>query len=60
MVLLYEGLDKHKDEIVTRAHEEMMKALAAPANFPNAFLPMAEHLPISGRTMRRRPGLSSS
>jgi thiol-disulfide isomerase/thioredoxin len=36
MVLLYEGLDKHKDEIVIRAHEEMTKALAAAANFPNA------------------------
>src|SRR5262249_20377122 len=35
-VLLGEGLDKHKDEIFSRAHEEMMKALEAGPNFPDA------------------------
>lgn len=36
VVLLQEGLDKHKDEFFSRAHEEMTKALAAVANFPDA------------------------
>jgi thiol-disulfide isomerase/thioredoxin len=36
VVLENEGLEKHKDEILTRAHEEMTKALAAVANFPAA------------------------
>lgn len=36
VVLLQEGLDKHKDELFNRAHEEMTKALAAVANFPDA------------------------
>ncbi len=36
MVLLTEGLSKHKDELFQRAHEEMTKALAAHVNFPNA------------------------
>jgi thiol-disulfide isomerase/thioredoxin len=31
-----EGVDKHKDEFLTQAHEEMTKALAAAANFPDA------------------------
>ncbi|MGO9864978.1 MAG: redoxin domain-containing protein [Terriglobales bacterium] len=35
-VLENEGLEKHKDEILTRAHEEMTKALTAVANFPAA------------------------
>lgn len=35
-VLLREGLEKHKDELFARAHEELTKALAAFANFPNA------------------------
>jgi thiol-disulfide isomerase/thioredoxin len=35
-VLLNEGADKHKDELFTRAHEEMTKALGAVANFPDA------------------------
>ena len=35
-VLMNEGTDKHKDEIFTRAHEEMLKALASVANFPAA------------------------
>ena len=36
IVLVREGLDKHKDEQFARAHEEMTKALAAVANFPKA------------------------
>lgn len=36
IVLLDEGVQKHKDELFTRAHDEMTKALAAAANFPNA------------------------
>jgi thiol-disulfide isomerase/thioredoxin len=35
IVLMDEGLDKHKDEFLSRAHDEMSKALAA-ANFPMA------------------------
>jgi thiol-disulfide isomerase/thioredoxin len=35
-VLMDEGLQKHKDEFFTRAHEELAKALAAVANFPDA------------------------
>jgi thiol-disulfide isomerase/thioredoxin len=37
IVLRDEGLDKHKDEAFSRAHEEMTKALAATPNFPDAF-----------------------
>jgi peroxiredoxin len=36
VVLLDEGLQKHKEELFTRAHEESTKALAAYANFPDA------------------------
>jgi thiol-disulfide isomerase/thioredoxin len=36
IVLKDQGLEKHKDEIFARAHEEMTKALAAVANFPDA------------------------
>jgi thiol-disulfide isomerase/thioredoxin len=36
MILRDEGIDRHKDEIFLRAHEEMTKALAAAANFPDA------------------------
>jgi tetratricopeptide (TPR) repeat protein len=36
IVLLNEGMNKHKDEALNRAHEELRKALAAVANFPNA------------------------
>jgi thiol-disulfide isomerase/thioredoxin len=36
LVLLDEGLDKHKDDIFARAHEESLKALTAYANFPDA------------------------
>jgi thiol-disulfide isomerase/thioredoxin len=38
LVLLREGLDKHKDELFARAHDELTKALAAAANFPDAIL----------------------
>lgn len=36
LVLLSEGLQKHKDELFARVHEESNKALAAYANFPDA------------------------
>lgn len=36
VVLMNEGKDKHKDELFTRAHEEMVKALAAVNSFPMA------------------------
>jgi peroxiredoxin len=36
IVLMDEGLDKHKDELFTRAHDEMTKALAAYPKFPDA------------------------
>jgi thiol-disulfide isomerase/thioredoxin len=35
-VLFVEGQDKHKDELFSRAHDELTKALAAVANFPDA------------------------
>jgi thiol-disulfide isomerase/thioredoxin len=35
-VLLQEGIDRHKEEFFTRAHEEMTKALAAVPNFSAA------------------------
>jgi outer membrane protein assembly factor BamD (BamD/ComL family) len=35
-ILTNEGMDRHKDELFTRAHEEMLKALASAANFPMA------------------------
>jgi len=38
VVLMKEGLYKHKDELFARAHEEMTKALAAYANFPDAIM----------------------
>lgn len=38
MVLMKEGLYKHKDELFARAHDEMTKALSAYANFPDAIL----------------------
>jgi thiol-disulfide isomerase/thioredoxin len=34
--LMNEGLDKHKDELFNHAHDEMTKALASFANFPDA------------------------
>jgi thiol-disulfide isomerase/thioredoxin len=36
IVLRDQGLEKHKDEIFARAHDEMTKALAAAPNFPDA------------------------
>lgn len=36
VLLMNEAVDKHKDELYSRAHEEMTKALAAHANFPSA------------------------
>jgi thiol-disulfide isomerase/thioredoxin len=36
IILWNEGIEKHKVEIFARAHEEMTKALAAAANFPDA------------------------
>jgi thiol-disulfide isomerase/thioredoxin len=36
VVLMDEGLQKHKEEIFARAHEEITKALAAFSNFPDA------------------------
>jgi thiol-disulfide isomerase/thioredoxin len=38
VVLMDEGLEKHKNELFDRAHEEMTKALAAAPKFPNAVL----------------------
>ncbi|HUJ94139.1 MAG TPA: redoxin domain-containing protein [Terriglobales bacterium] len=34
--LLNEGLERHKEELFQRAHDEMTKALAAAPNFPDA------------------------
>jgi thiol-disulfide isomerase/thioredoxin len=46
VVLVSESLHKHKDELFTRAHDELGKALAASANFPDAIFiggkPLAE------------------
>lgn len=38
VVLVEEGTQKHKDEYFTRAHDEIGKALAAYASFPDALL----------------------
>lgn len=37
-VLFQEGSDKHKEEYFSRSHDELGKALAAYANFPDAIL----------------------
>jgi thiol-disulfide isomerase/thioredoxin len=37
-VFFHEGMDKRKDELFTRAHEEFTKALAAAPNFPDAII----------------------
>jgi thiol-disulfide isomerase/thioredoxin len=37
VVLMDEALTKHKDELFTRTHEEMTKAISATPNFPQAF-----------------------
>jgi len=36
VVLLNEGIDKHKDELFARAHDELTKALTAAPRFPQA------------------------
>ena len=36
IVLMEEGLQKHKDELFARTHDELTKALAAYASFPDA------------------------
>ncbi len=36
IVLIDEGLEKHKDELFSRGHDEMTKALAVVPNFPRA------------------------
>jgi len=36
LILMDQALEKHKDELFSRAHDEMTKALAAAANFPQA------------------------
>jgi thiol-disulfide isomerase/thioredoxin len=36
VVLFQEGMQKHKDEYFARAHEEILKALTAYSNFPDA------------------------
>jgi thiol-disulfide isomerase/thioredoxin len=37
VVLLDEGLQRHKDDLFARSHEEVGKALAAVSNFPDAY-----------------------
>jgi thiol-disulfide isomerase/thioredoxin len=37
VVLLDEGLQRHKDDLFARSHEEIGKALAAVSNFPDAY-----------------------
>jgi thiol-disulfide isomerase/thioredoxin len=37
IVLMDEGIEKHKDEIFAHAHDEITKALAVASNFPDAF-----------------------
>jgi thiol-disulfide isomerase/thioredoxin len=38
IILFDEGLDKHKDELFSHAHDEFTKALAAAPNFPDAII----------------------
>jgi thiol-disulfide isomerase/thioredoxin len=38
VILFDEGMDKHKDEYYSRAHDELSKALAAYKSFPDALL----------------------
>ena len=44
VVLMNQGVQRHKDELFTRAHEEAGRALAAHANFPEAVF-------LDGRTL---------
>ena len=46
VILMDEGLAKHKDEAFSRAHDEMTKALAAVPNFPAAMF-------VDGRALGR-------
>ena len=36
LIVMNQAMEKHKDELFSRAHDEMTKALAAAANFPQA------------------------
>lgn len=36
VVLMDEGMEKHKDELFSRSHDEITKALSAVSNFPDA------------------------
>jgi thiol-disulfide isomerase/thioredoxin len=45
-VLMIEALSRHKDELYSRVHDEMTKALAAHDNFPNAIY-------LDGRALAR-------
>lgn len=36
LALMYEGLDRHKQEVFSQAHDELSKALATVSNFPDA------------------------
>src|SRR5258708_3615911 len=45
-VLMIEGLSRHKDDLYSRVHDEMTKALAAYANFPGAIY-------LDGRALAR-------
>ncbi len=36
VLLIREGMEKHKDELFSRAHDELSKALSTGANFPDA------------------------
>src|SRR5258707_5743890 len=44
IVLMDEGLDKHKDEPFNRAHDELSKALAGEAEIPQAILAARQDL----------------
>lgn len=49
MVLMYEGINKHQDELFNRAHDEMTKALAEVTNFPEAIFADGEALAHLGQ-----------
>lgn len=55
VVLLEEGIDRHKDDVFRRAHEEFGKALVrSRRNSRHASMRMDAHSHISNRTMRRK------
>jgi thiol-disulfide isomerase/thioredoxin len=60
MVLLNDGIDKHKEEVFNRCHEEMTTALGAAPNFPGALFADGQALAISTRTMLRKRALRST